>query len=300
MELWTIIIGVLFMILFLRYCLYLNGINQVRQQLKSIREAEETNQIVTNPHSLKELNQLVQEINLNLLKNRDDMIQTRIKEKALKEQMMNIFHDIRTPLASILGYFELLSDKTTTEEEQKRYLQVIQKRAQLLRILLYNYYDLAQVESDELSLQLTSVDVRAVFAEILATFYDDFSKKGIKVEVSQDVLNGKVIADKELLNRVFINLIQNILKHGQEECRIIHQNSDNQFLTQITNKVANPDPIEIDQVFNRLYSADKTRNAGNTGIGLTIAQILLKKMGHQIDAKLTEKGWFTITIHWKT
>jgi len=289
----------LIMILFVRHCLILLDLRDVRKQLEDIHEAEETNQIITNPHNLFELNKLIQEINMDIVKNQENLIHYRLKEQALKEQMTNISHDLRTPLASILGYFELMSDKEATEKEKQRYLEMIQKRARLLQILIANYYDLARIESNEYPLQMRTINVNAALAEILATFYYDFSTKHLEVKVIQKGCSLNVLADEKMLHRVFINLIQNVLKHGIEECRIIHQAGDNQAFTKIMNKTSKTGHVDIGQVFNRLYSLDKTRNSENTGIGLTIAHLLIEKMGHKIAAKLSEDGWFSIIIYWK-
>lgn len=290
----------LIVILAVRHCLLLKGLSDVRKQLEAIHEAEETNQIVTNPHNFFELNKLIQEINVDIVRNQENLIQYRVKEQALKEQMTNISHDLRTPLASILGYFELMNDEEATEEETQQYLKMIQKRAKLLQVLLANYYDLARIESDEYPLQMRSIDASAMLAEILATFYYDFSNKNMKVEVIQDIPSLNVLADEKMLHRVFINIIQNVLKHGREECRIVHQANNNQMVTKIMNKISESADIDIEQVFARLYSLDKARSSGSTGIGLTIAHILIEKMGHEIDAELNEEGWFSIIIYWKT
>ncbi len=298
MEILTGIFILLVIILFVRHYLLVKDIKDIRKQLEVIQEAEETNQIVTNPHNFFELNRLIQVINLDIVRNQANLVQYRANEQMLKEQMTNISHDLRTPLASILGYFELMNDEETTEEEKQQYLKVIQKRSKLLQVLIANYYDLARIESDEYPLQMRTIHVNTMLAEILATFYYDFSNKCMNVEVSQDSPSLHVLADEKMLHRVFINLIQNVLKHGCEECKIAHQINDNHGFTKITNKTSKVEDMEIEQVFTRLYSLDKTRNTGSAGIGLTIAHLLLEKMGHQITADIDEDGWFSITIYW--
>lgn len=220
-------------------------------------------------------------------------------EQNFKEQITNISHDLRTPLASILGYFELINHEEIDEGSKAHYLGVVQKRAHLLQTLLNHYYELTKIDSDALTLQMSLVDVGELLAEVLVTFYDDFSSKQMKVEVIQKLETLKIVADNGQLQHVFINLIQNVLQHGCEQCRVVHEIQRNQTVTMVMNKVLNPEQIEIMKVFNRLYTTDKTRNSQNTGLGLTITQLLIEKMGHQINAALSESGWFVITIIWQ-
>jgi len=221
-----------------------------------------------------------------------------MKEQILKEQMTNISHDLRTPLASILGYFELTKDEEASEAEKSQYLKMMEKRAHWLQVLITNYYDLARIESGEYPLQMSYVEVGALLVETLALFYYDFSRKQIDVEVMPADFTLKVWGDRDGLRRVLVNLMENVLKHGDKQCQVIHQVSDQQLMTKITNLTAKSAPVVIEQVFNRLYAADSTRNANHTGIGLTIVQLLLERMGHQVRAELDEAGWFSFIISW--
>ena len=296
MGILVIVVTVALVILSIRYYLLLNSIEQIRKQIKDIYEADETNQLVTNPHSFSKLSNLVQEINIVLKSDKRHFAHFREIELMLKEQITNISHDLRTPLASILGYFELINDTTTTANEKEQYLNIIKKRARLLQNLIDNYYDLVQVELEEQELQMSTVDVGKLLNDILATFYYDFSDRDIALEVVESTNVLTIIADEKLLQRVFVNLVQNVLKHGCVKCEINHNSHGR---TIIKNKMPTTNLIEIEKVFNRLYSADKTRNTGNTGIGLTITKLLLEKMGHQIGARLTEDSWFLIEIIWQ-
>jgi len=299
MEMLVIAISVIFVMVLLRYYLLLNGIKQIRKQIKDIHEADGTNQQVTNPYSFSELSKLVREMNVVLALSRENFIYFRRAEQEIKEQITNISHDLRTPLASILGFFELIEDACVTDEEKEQYLNTIKRRAELLRNLLDNYYDLAQIESEKRELQMNRVNVGELLIDVLAIFYYDFTDKEIVVDIIGELEHFQVLADKELLQRVFVNLVQNVLKHGHERCEIIHESRENQVYTIIKNKIAIGNQVEIKKVFNRLYSADKTRNLGNTGIGLTIAKLLIEKMGHDVQAELTDDNWFLIKINWQ-
>ena len=298
MEIVLIIMVVILGVFLWRYYLLLNGIKQIRKQLKVIHEAQETNQLITSPHHFLELQKLIQEINTELSLKQQHLRHFRDVEQNLKEQITNISHDVRTPLASILGYFELMADESATAEEKAQYLNIIKRRAGLLRNLLDHYYELVQIESEAQALQITVVNIEALLIDVLAMFYYDFSEKAIAVDFAGELNSFKVLADKALLQRVFVNLIQNVLNHGDERCEIIHETYENQICTVIKNKIVNGNQIEIEKVFNRLYAADKTRNTGNTGIGLTITKLLIEKMGHKIQAELCE-DWFLIRIVWQ-
>jgi len=300
MHVLVIALVIALVIILLRYYLLLTGIKQIGEQIKDIHEAVETNQQVTNPHNFSELSKLVQEMNLVLGLSRENFLYFRDAQQEIKEQITNISHDLRTPLASILGYFELIEDACTTAKEKEQYLAIIKGRAELLRNLLDNYYGLAQIESEKQELQMKLVGVGELLIDVLALFYYDFSEKEMTVEIMGELEQFKVLADKELLQRVFVNLVQNVLKHGHERCMIIHESYENQVCTIIKNKVVDGNQVEVKKVFNRLYSADKTRNLGNTGIGLTIAKLLVEKMGHEVQAELTDDNWFSIKIIWQT
>ena len=296
---WVGVLIFLLLVLSVRHLLLLNGLKQVRGQLKEIREGGYSNQLVTNPYQLLELNGLLEEINESLRQNQKNHQFYQEKEQSLKEQMTNISHDLRTPLASILGYFELINDKETTKGEQEEYLGMIQKRALLLRNLLDNYYDLARLESEQQSLVMESLDVNHLLNEILATFYYDFTNKEIAIELPNNPPKIKILANEPLLQRALVNLLSNVLKHGCKLCRISHQLAHGQQITTIANKVSHPEKIMIERVFGRSYSGSKSRTSQNTGIGLTVTKLLLEKMGHQVRAELIEDE-FAIFIDWRT
>jgi len=100
---------------------------------------------------------LVQEVNVVTKSDKKHSAHFREIEQELKEPITNISHDLRTPLASILSYFELVNDETATGAEKEQYLMIIEKRAKSLRNLLDNCYDLVRIEIEE-ECQLITID----------------------------------------------------------------------------------------------------------------------------------------------
>ena len=282
----------------LRYFLLLNGLKEMRLQLKVFTEDSHTNQLLTDSHHLKELQELIIQTNQVLVQKEERLRQLQIRDQTTKEQMTNASHDLRTPLASILGYFELLEDETLPPSEKQEYLDMIKKRAKLLKSLLDNYYELSKLESETFLLEMKGIDLEAALSEVLAAFYPDFVRKSIVLDIAPATRRLNIMGDEQTLERILVNLIQNVLQHGSQSCSLFHTIQENGvIITTISNRVLQPEKIEIDKVFNRLYSVDRTRSFGNTGIGLTIAKLLLEKIGHSLEAAL-EDDQFIITIKW--
>lgn len=280
-----------------RYILLRRDIKQLKEQLQTINHHSQTNQLLTSPHQLQELSELIQEINKEILLKNQAIEHLEQRERQVKEQFTNISHDLRTPLASLLGYLTLLEEETTAEEQQ-RYRLLIHTKAKQLKKLIETYYDFAKVTSLDVPLVMTTIDLTQFLPQLLASYYDQFNQQQILPEISLPATSWLVLADEHALRRIFVNLIENSLKYGKQTLKISHKiDADSQKLI-IQNRLLDTTSLEIEQVFTRLYTADKTRNSRSTGLGLTVVKQLLEQMGHQVEASLKNE-WFTITITWQ-
>lgn len=289
----AIICFFLFIAVLFRYLLLCRDTNNLKEQLKAINHRSQTNQLVTNPHQFKELSELIQEINKEISSKTLAIEELEQRERQIKEQFTNISHDLRTPLASLLGYLTLLEEENA-ESEKNRYRQLIQEKARHLQTLIDTYYDFAKIESFDLQLVMTTIDINQLLPQLLATYYTQFKQDCILPDITLPTESWLILADEQALQRVFSNLIENCLKYGQQSF-VITCNSKRQLVLQ--NQIKDFSSLEIEHVFQRLYTADTTRNLQSTGLGLTVAKQLLEQMGHSIGASL-EGNWFTITITW--
>ena len=220
------------------------------------------------------------------------------QELALRQQIANVSHDLRTPLTSILGYLQLLEDERLSPEERQQYLTVIKGRAGTLQNLITAFYDLSRIEGGEYPLERQQVDLYRVLGDLAAEFYGEFERCGFAVEVEMKEGLPQIWADPGAVARIFTNLIGNALKHGATFLAIRLYRSGDQLVSEFSNDGGELTQEDVAHIFDRFYTADKTRSSQNTGLGMSIVRALVRQMGYDVAAELKE-GVFTVRVFWK-
>ncbi len=216
------------------------------------------------------------------------------KEKMIADTYTNLSHDIRTPLTSLDGYFQLL-EASSDEETRKRYLKIIQERIQSLKEMLEELFTFTKLKNDSYQLELTKCCMNRILKEIVFSYYDEWMRIGItpNISIAEELLylNGNV----QGLRRVIQNIIKNGLDHGKSKIKIVLTRAADHMVLKISNQVLHPEEIDASQVFERFYKADAARNRTSTGLGLSIARELVLRMGGEIRADII-KDEFEVKI----
>ena len=239
---------------------------------------------------------LLAQVNALLRQGEDERSAFREREKALRQQIANVSHDLRTPLTSIRGYLQLMEDDTLTDEERRRCLAVVAERARVLQDLIAAFYDLSRLEAGEYTVSRERVDLRGILSELLAAFYSDLEAK-FRVEVELPEVLPPVWGDRAALTRVYANLIRNALDHGEGTLTITARETTEGVETRFENggEVGEED---LPHVFDRFYTSDQTRSGRNTGLGLAIVKALADRMGGRVRAERSNDS-FAVVIVWK-
>jgi len=206
-------------------------------------------------------------------------------------------HDIRTPMTSILGMADLLSE-TSLNEEQKKYLQIFKAAGTSLLNLINDIIDLSKIERDHI--QIESIDFDLL--EIVETSFEMFSVKAHEkgLELSYKIppeTPSILIGDPARLRQILVNLIGNAVKfthRGEivveiEKLPLENESStNNQILLQfsVRDSGIGIDKNSLDNIFETFQQADTstTREYGGTGLGLTISKRLVELQGGKIWA----------------
>ena len=221
----------------------------------------------------------------------------RRQEQAIRQQIANVSHDLRTPLTSILGYLQLLEGEGLTAEERREYLSIVQGRARALQSMIVSFYDLSRLEGGEYPLSRERVDLYHVLSQLVAEFYNDFTDFDMTVELREGLPT--VTADPAGVLRVFTNLIRNALEHGRKRMSILLYQEGGEVVSVFANDAPGLAPEDVEHVFDRFFTADKMRTGQSTGLGLAIVKALVERMGHTVSAEL-EGDLFRVTVRWQT
>lgn len=289
-------LGVVCLILALRLYSMDRNLRAGAEQLKRRREEKSAVPLhLAAPHRSSE--ELLSQVNGLLRDGEDERSDFRRREQALRRQIANVSHDLRTPLTSILGYLQLLENQSVTEEQRKEYLEIIEGRARVLQSLITSFYDLSRLEAGEYPLERERVDLREVIGALLAAFYDELeSRFSVSVDLPEDL--PPVWGDKTAMTRVYSNLIRNALEHGSGTLSISAAREGETVVTRFTNGGAELTAEDVPHVFDRFYTSDKTRSGHNTGLGLAIVKTLTEQMLGTVGAELTA-GSFSVILYWK-
>lgn len=284
------IIGSLFIILIsLSINLFLKdkAIKRLTYSLRNIRSKESRENLRLGSPS-KSLENLVEEINIITKENKNKEEEYKKKDLELRDAIANMSHDLRTPLTSIMGYVYLLKEDELSEKEKNEYIGIIEKRSEVLNDLITNFYSLSRIQADQYEVKLEPVKIELILGEIIAAFYeslyDNFGEPTIEIEEEIGVIAG----DKQCLNRIFTNLIENMIKHGEGNVKISLREKNNKIITEFSNKATFLKDKDVHRIFEKFFTIDRMRTGQNTGLGLAIVKLLVEKQGHNIEAEKNE------------
>lgn len=292
------IIGLLIVgIFYLSVRLYLLKVSMkdAGKQLREINEKLEENRIVRLSAPNKELEELLVEINNSLQGIRQERIVYAKREKEFKQQIENISHDLRTPLTSMIGYLKIM-DVSNLNEEEKEDLQTVLKKAERLQELISQFYDFSRLTAQDYPLELSAVDATKVLREVMADAYSELSARNLEVTVDLPERAVWIEGNANALQRVFQNLLQNAGRYAVKELAVsVCEEAERVFIC-FKNDTKDLYEQEVERLFERFYTVDKSRSNGSTGLGLTIAKEFVEKMGGSIEAELEDGRWLVIRI----
>ena len=266
MMLVTILFGALAALFAALFFLQRANLRRACRELRQINQEGGTRRLhLSSPDG--EMEALFEEINRALDRRQSEEIQHMLAEKELRRQIANISHDLRTPLTSIIGYLQLAQADGTSTEERTHALEVIGARTRSLQMLISGFYDLSRLDANEYSLNLQQVDLGRSLCAQLASFYDDFTRKNLVMHVDVPQRLPLVLADEDAAQRIFVNLLQNVLRYAESEVWVAVR-AGTTITTVFTNDTSLVSQEDVPHVFDRFYTGDQTRSGHNTGIGL--------------------------------
>ncbi len=216
----------------------------------------------------------------------------------------NAVHEIRTPVQTVIGTLDLLSD-TRLNKEQIEYVRQIRYGADVLLALVNDILDFSKLKSHKLLIENIPYNVKTLTENVAHIIGIEAYNKEIEVVTDIDYSNipDTVSGDPTRIQQILLNLLKNAVKFtncGYIHLELTRQNED--LLFQVTDSGIGVSEDKMDSLFKSYYQGDSsfTRKYGGSGLGLAICKLLVKKMNGSIGVKKNPYGgsifWFTVPL----
>lgn len=299
-----IVIIILVIVIYIQYISNKkNGqdIDYIIRKLKEIVE-HDSNERIKVVTDNEEIRKFTVEINSLLDYNHKNMVKFNRAEISMRKMLSNISHDLKTPLTVVLGLAETLKVKGKLYDEEHVMVDKIHGKTMEVLVLINKFFDLAKLESGDKDIPLSKVNINEVCRKTILDFYDNLSSKGFQVDINIPEKNIYVLGNIDALDRILNNLISNAIKYGGEG-KFIGLNlktDEDKVYIEVIDKGKGIDEIYKDNVFERMYTLEDSRNKNyqGSGLGLTITKKLVETLGGEINlnSKPYEQTKFSFTL----
>lgn len=252
------------------------------QFLKIMKQS--TNAHITKEYIDKDTIQLIQTINQFIDQTRQIEMKSKESNEVLKSTILNMSHDLRTPLTSIQGYLQLINMEEINAKKRKEYIKIIEARIDSLKNMMESFFELAKVESNMFPIELKVINTYDLFVDTLGMYYDLFQEKQIILDLDL-IENTFIIVDEKALKRIFDNLISNIVKHGCQKASIKNKVKEDELIYVFKNNTYDINDENVGKLFDKFYTTSNSRTEKSSGLGLAITKELVHKINGGVEVK---------------
>lgn len=211
----------------------------------------------------------------------------------------NVSHEMKTPIAIIKNYAQLLQTGKATEEQEKEYAKGIEDAASRLSSLISNILKLNKLEHQRITPEIEAYDVCRQLCESVFLYEDALEEKGIELEA--DIEDTAMIeADANLMELVWNNLLSNAVKFTERGGTVtIRQTSDERHVrVSVSDTGCGIAKESINHIFDKFYQGDTSHSTEGNGLGLALVKRVLELMDGeiQITSEVGKGSTFLVTL----
>lgn len=241
--------------------------------------------------------QICYDINEIAINSQSQLISQKQSEQAYKRLMTSLSHDVKTPLASLVGYLEAVENKIVVGEEKDQYVYVAMDKAHHLKRFVEELFEWVKLDAGEQIFHFELLDLFELSRDITAQWIPTFEGNNLGYEIDIPELECMVPIDAHAYTRILNNLFQNVLYHsnGTKLLFKIEERTQETVISVQDNGKGIPD-AELPHIFERMYQGDYSRSGKGNGLGLSIAKELVSIHKGKIGASSVVGAGTTFTI----
>ncbi|WP_207649983.1 HAMP domain-containing sensor histidine kinase [Clostridium cavendishii] len=253
----------------------------------------------TNVQGLKEMQEVEAEFNEMAMKLKEVTEENKRIDESKKRLLVDISHDLKTPITSIQGFSKLLLEENITEEEREKFLKIIYNKSIYSTLLIEDLFQMSKLEDAEYNIDLKEDNFSEWLRRLIIEYYEEFRNRSLNLDI--DITEKPIIFrfDGNLMRRAISNILNNSLKHNKPNTTIAiscYLEEENVILKFGDDGDAIESPIR-DKIFEPFVKSEMKKSEGS-GLGLAITKKIIEKHGGKIELTSTdkEKNLFNICI----
>ena len=211
-----------------------------------------------------------------------ESLQNEVKSERMKTELItNVSHDLKTPLTSIINYIDLLKREDIEPESARDYVNVLDNKAQRLKVLIDDLFEASKAASGAMELNIEKIEIVQLLKQVLGENDERISNHGLSLRVNTPEEKVFIKGDGKRLYRVFENLISNIVKYSMENTRVYIDiiKEDECVKIVMKNIAAYELNFDVNEITERFKRADEARTSEGSGLGLAIAKSIVELHG---------------------
>lgn len=258
----------------------------IKDALEDIKNGNLNRRILTDENDITK--QICYDINEIAINSQFQLIQQKQSEQAYKQLMTSLSHDVKTPLASLVGYLEAVESKIVVGEEKDEYIHVASNKAHYLKNFVENLFEWVKLDSKEQVFHFDIFDLNELSRNIISDWIPVLESSHFEYEFDIPEIEYFLRIDANAYTRIINNLLQNIITHSSGNkmtLRIFENKEQAQIIITDNGKGISSD--NLPHIFERLYQCDHSRALKGNGLGLAIAKELINAHKGNITANST-------------
>ncbi|MCM1025219.1 MAG: HAMP domain-containing histidine kinase [Roseburia sp.] len=298
----NLLLGIALCIALFGVALLAARLRRVREQLSMLEEAlEDIKTGNANRRILAKKDdptaQICFSVNEIAQENQSQLIRQKQSEQSYKRLMSSLSHDVRTPLASLIGYLEAMEKGLVTGEEKDVYLRIALEKAHRLKHFIEALFEWVKLDAKEQILHIERCDINELTRNIAAEWIPAIEQGGFAYEIKIPEEEYPLCVDPQAYTRIINNLLQNTLIHsGGNRLTLQLSEREQQIELTLADNGKGISPSDLPHIFERLYQCDPSRTSEGNGLGLAITRELVSALGGTIQADNRPEGGATFTI----
>lgn len=295
--LFLVLLLALLVILYLVTKLY-----RIREQLRLIKDALEdmkrgnlNHRVLARESDMTK--QICYDINEIAISNQAHLIQQRQSEQAYKRLMASLSHDVKTPLASLLGYLEAIEHKLVSGDEKEEYIHVAFDKAYRLKDFVASLFEWVKLDAGEQVFHFELFDLNELSRGIMADWVLLLENSSLEYDIDIPETEYFTRIDPNAYTRILNNLLQNVVIHsGGSHVTLRIDEDEHQAKIIVADNGKGILLHDLPHIFDRMYQCDNSRSAKGNGLGLSIAKELVAVHNGKITADSTPGTGTVFTI----